>query len=82
MQLSKDTSTSFCPAKIEKAAQNRLAKTGYLPLKAITCNFHGGTLILRGEVPSYYHKQIAQEAMRKVHSVQIIVNQIKVWSQH
>jgi hypothetical protein len=80
MQLSVDTSSNLCPASIERAAHNRLAKTGYRPLKEITCNFRDGTLILQGEVPSYYHKQVAQEAMRKVHSVQIIVNQIEVWS--
>ena len=80
MQISEDTSSNLCPARIEKAAQTRLAKTGYRPLKAITCNFRDGTLILQGDVPSYYHKQVAQEAIRTVHSVQTIVNQIEVSS--
>jgi hypothetical protein len=80
MQFRDDTTSNLCPIKIEKAAQTRLAKTGYRPLKGIICNFRDGTLVLQGEVPSYYHKQVAQEAIRKVHSVQTIVNQIEVWS--
>lgn len=80
MQLREDTTSSLCPAKIEKAARTRLAKTGYPPLKAITCSFRDGTLLLQGEVSSYYHKQVAQEAIRKVDRVETIVNKIEVWS--
>jgi osmotically-inducible protein OsmY len=62
------------------AARTRLARTGYQPLKAITCNYRDGTLILEGEVSSYYHKQVAQEAIRNVNSVETIINQIEVWT--
>jgi hypothetical protein len=63
---------------VEQAAKTRLARTGYPLLKTIECSFQDGTMELRGRVPSYYHKQLAQEAMRKVHQVQQLVNNIEV----
>jgi osmotically-inducible protein OsmY len=79
MQLREGITGNLCQTKIEKAARTRLAKTGYRPLTAIICNFSDGTLVLQGEVPSYYHKQLAQEATRKMHNVHTVVNQIEVW---
>jgi osmotically-inducible protein OsmY len=64
---------------IEEAARAQLAEVGYRPLNKIACCFHEGTLTLYGEVSSYYHKQIAQEAIRKLNSVETIVNKIEVW---
>jgi hypothetical protein len=37
-------------------------------------------MILRGEVPSYYHKQLAQESVRDFPHVTQIVNDIEVLS--
>jgi hypothetical protein len=37
-------------------------------------------MTLHGSVPTYYHKQVAQEAMRNVDNVDAIVNEIDVWS--
>ena len=78
MLVKKGTSADQWATTIEKAARTRLSKTGYPLLKTITCSFHRGTLTLAGRVPSYYHKQLAQEAIRKVDSVETIVNQIEV----
>lgn len=63
---------------VEKAAKTRLARTGYPLLNTIECLFQDGTMELRGRVPSYYHKQLAQEAMRKVHDVKQLINNIEV----
>jgi hypothetical protein len=63
---------------VEQAAKTRLARTGYPLLKTIECSFQDGTMELRGRVPSYYHKQLAQEALRKVNDVKQLVNNIEV----
>ena len=66
---------------VERAAQLRLAKTGYQTLRSVECSFRDGRIILRGEVPSYYHKQLAQESVRNAPHVTQIVNHIEVVSQ-
>jgi hypothetical protein len=78
MPLSLDMPAHIGQPSVERAARKRLAKTGYRSLGSVRCNFRDGTIILHGSVPSYYHKQIAQEAMRDVDNVEAIVNQIKV----
>jgi hypothetical protein len=78
MPLSLDTPVQMGPPSVERAARKRLAKTGYRSLGSVRCNYRDGTITLHGSVPSYYHKQIAQEAMRDVDNVETIVNQINV----
>ena len=40
-----------------------------------------GRVVLRGTVKSYYHKQMAQEALRRLEGVSQIENQLEVnWS--
>jgi len=55
------------PQSVEHAARLRLANTGYRTLRSVECSFRDGRIDLRGEVPSYYHKQLAQESMRTPH---------------
>lgn len=62
----------------ERAAQRRLEQCGYDALKHIACRFRDGAMTLRGTVPMYYHKQMAQEAVRDLRNVEVIVNEIKV----
>jgi osmotically-inducible protein OsmY len=68
------------PHRVERAARKRLANTGYHTLRNVECSFRDGRMILRGEVPSYYHKQLAQESIRSAQYVNQIVNQIEVVS--
>ena len=44
----------------------------------LNCHFHEGTLILRGVVSCYFHKQIAQTVVAGVKDVELIINQIEV----
>ena len=69
------------PQSVERAARLSLAKTGYQTLRSVQCSFRDGRIVLRGEVPSYYHKQIAQESIRDAAHVTQIVNHIEVVSQ-
>lgn len=80
MLVTEELHATRSPASIERAAQIQLARSGYRSLLAITCHFRDNTLILRGDVPSYFHKQVAQEAIRKVRSVESIANEIVVSS--
>ena len=69
------------PQSVERAARLRLAKTGYQSLRSIECSFRDGRIILRGEVPLYYYKQLAQESIRNAPHVTQIANHIEVVSQ-
>jgi hypothetical protein len=80
MTLNSDAPAQLCPTTVEKTARKRLAKTGYRSLGLVHCQFDDGTLTLHGRVPSYYHKQVAQEVIRNVADVETIVNEINVWS--
>jgi hypothetical protein len=65
---------------VEGTARARLAKTGYPALKAVECSFHDGRMTLRGQVPSYYHKQLAQEVLRNATHVNQVINHLEVMS--
>jgi osmotically-inducible protein OsmY len=63
---------------VEQVAQSRLETSAYAALRTVRCAFHQGTLVLRGCVPTYFHKQLAQEAIRTAPGVTEIVNHISV----
>lgn len=65
---------------IVEDAENRLRKNAYLVLRNISCEFRDGILILRGCLPTYYLKQIAQSVVFGVAGVERIDNQIEVRS--
>jgi hypothetical protein len=59
-------------------AESRLRGNSYLALKNICCRYQDGILTLRGCLPSYYLKQMAQTAVAHIDGVQRIVNEIVV----
>jgi hypothetical protein len=59
-------------------ARQRIARIPHLTMQRIWCEFDGGTLFLRGQVPSFYHKQLAQEAVHGLDAVDAIANEIEV----
>jgi hypothetical protein len=79
MSRDNDALAHACPTSIEKFAHKELNNTGYRSLNSVRCRFQQGTLTLNGEVPSYYHKQLAQEAIRRIGNVKAIVNKIDVF---
>lgn len=64
--------------QIVSAAQERLRATSIYELTQIRCALHEGTLFLCGTVSSFYHKQLAQEAVKALAGVTRIVNQLDV----
>lgn len=47
-------------------------------LSDVDCEFHEGIAVLRGLVPSYYMKQIAQERAKQIQGVEQVINQLVV----
>jgi hypothetical protein len=68
------------PQRIVEGAESCLRSNSYLALKNVTCDYHEGVLTLRGCLPSYYLKQIAQTAVARVVGAVRIVNEIEVIS--
>jgi osmotically-inducible protein OsmY len=67
----------LCP--IAHAAKERLRRVPYSGVQDVSCECDGqGLLVLRGRLPSFFHKQVAQEAVRNLAGVTQVVNQIEV----
>ncbi len=63
-----------------KEAHRRLAQSGYAALARLQCECenHDGVLVLKGRVPSYYLKQLAQSLLRDIDGIRLVVNNISV----
>lgn len=64
-------------ALLEKV-QDALHHSPYLPLRALTCYVHERVVILRGTVPTFYCKQLAQSLVAELPGVDEVNNQISV----
>lgn len=56
----------------------RLQASAYGEVRSLTCVHHEGILVLRGRVSTYYHKQLAQEAVRHLAGVEAVINTVEV----
>jgi hypothetical protein len=61
-----------------EVAKQRILHQPHLTMQRIWCEFQEGRLFLRGQVPSYYFKQLAQEAVADMDGVRQVVNEIEV----
>jgi osmotically-inducible protein OsmY len=66
------------PTDLAEWAEGRLRSNAYLALKNISCEVEDGVLTLRGCLPSYYLKQVAQETLAPLEGLAQIDNQIAV----
>jgi osmotically-inducible protein OsmY len=66
------------PPAVEDHARRQLQGQPYHALKQVSCEYRDGVLILRGRLPSYYLKQMAQTAVARVAGVGRVVNHIEV----
>ena len=64
--------------QITEAAKRRILRQPHLTMQRLWCEFDQGHLFLRGQVPSFYFKQLAQEAVVGMEGVQQVVNEIEV----
>jgi osmotically-inducible protein OsmY len=68
--------------EVVEGAERCLRSNAYLALKNVRCEYREGVLTLRGCLPTYYLKQMAQTAVGQVEGVQQIVNEIEVVTLH
>ncbi len=59
-------------------AERALRNSPYLALRNVTCECRDGVLSLRGCLPTYYLKQVAQAVVAPVDGVRQVVNDIEV----
>ena len=59
-------------------AQRRLRAAGREGLRSVECQWQDGTLVLRGIVPTYYLKQLAQSLFVADPEIETVENQIVV----
>ena len=59
-------------------AKQRICRQPRLTFQRIWCEYDGDRLFLRGQVPSFYLKQLAQEAIAGMAGVVQVVNEIEV----
>jgi osmotically-inducible protein OsmY len=76
MSVQMEQNTTFF--KIAEIAEARLSASSHSALRKVFCKYDDGVLVLRGRLNSFFHSQLAQEAVRKIEGVERIVNQIEV----
>jgi osmotically-inducible protein OsmY len=60
------------------AARHALRQSSYPQLRRVDVSFHEGLLVLRGRVPSYHFKQLAQVAVMAVPGFPGLRNELEV----
>ena len=70
------------PQRVDAAvlAERALRNSPYLSLRNIVCEYQDGVLTLRGCLPTYYLKQVAQAVVATLEGVRQVVNEIEVAS--
>jgi hypothetical protein len=63
---------------IADAAMECLLKSPYHDVRCLSCEYGHSILFLRGRLPNFYQKQLAQEAVARVKGVTQVVNEIEV----
>ncbi len=61
-----------------EAAERKMTRSPYMELRSVSCDVQEGVLTLRGRVPSYYLKQMAQYMVDSLPGVQKIDNHLEV----
>lgn len=60
--------------------QGALSRSSFLTGRHVQVELAHDTVVLKGVVTSYYHKQLAQEALRQVEGISQIRNELVVMS--
>lgn len=76
--MDRRTECSFPSQGILEAARACLRKSSSTVVRAVSCDYDRGALVLRGRVPSFYCKQLAQETVARVAGDTQVTNVIEV----
>jgi osmotically-inducible protein OsmY len=77
---SRETRGQTGETETEAAVEARFRRSPHWDFGGVTCDFLEGVLTLRGQVRSYYVKQMAQELVRSIPTVEQIDNRLHVVS--
>jgi osmotically-inducible protein OsmY len=66
---------------LERRAQSALTSSSVYPLRELTAESQNDAILITGSVNSFYHKQLAQEAVRAVVGAIEVVNSVQVQQQ-
>jgi osmotically-inducible protein OsmY len=66
--------------QIARVAEEHLRDNPRTAGMTVSCDCEGGVLVLHGRVGTYYQKQHAQEAVKRLECVGEVVNKIEVGS--
>ena len=75
-----DTTAPKTDDQLAQHVRRALEGAGYSQLTRIRCTAQGSRVILTGELPTYYHSQLAQTVAAKISGVRRVDNQIQVVS--
>ena len=64
--------------EVTEAAKNRLQESPYWAVRTPSCDCRRATLVLRGHLPTFYQKELAQEAVAKLEGVLHVMNETVV----
>lgn len=75
--------TNAEPSRVSSKCLTHLVQSIYQAshhrsIRKLQCHYEAGVLIISGQVPNYYLKQLAQSLVRHVNGVERIVNQVHV----
>jgi hypothetical protein len=81
-QRTNDDAVSRQRKAIESQAHAELRNSAYAPVRRVSCEYHEGVLTLRGRVPSYFLKQVAQTAiLHGLEGMVLVNNRVEVVTQ-
>jgi hypothetical protein len=66
------------PISLGELAERNLRSSPYLALRNITCDSLEGIVVLRGYLPTYFLKQMAQTLVTRMDGVIKVINEIEV----
>ena len=67
---------------IVQRAKALLLGSSHQPLRSVRCVYHGGALRLRGWVPNFYLKQVAQSLLLSMEEAPQVQNELIVGRPH
>jgi osmotically-inducible protein OsmY len=72
---------SASASNLESLVSSAFERHPHLKRRKVHFETHAGRVVLRGTVSSYYQKQMAQEAVRRLQGVEGVDNHLEVdWS--
>ena len=63
---------------LDKRVQSAIDHSPYLAQRNLRCETHEGRVVIRGQVKTFFQKQMAQEVVRNIDGIESIVNYLEV----